>query len=211
MAREKTYTSNSVFDGDEVSYSGNNNMEHLREIESEAVKTESGKLGLAGLMAMGAALGLIATGVFNTFIDAGIIDVLHAMFLFAGIFSGVYGTIKTIRMLSRKTLNMPSLEVLRKTTAQTQSNVNIGAYQQQNKTSNTQTPATQTLRRSRKSRVFAGVAGGLAEYMGISPILVRIAFLIAIPSTGMFIFPFIYILLALVLPKNYDEWKTRKR
>ncbi len=217
MAREKTYSSTSVFDGDEVSYSGNNDMERLREIESETVKTQNGKIGLAGLMAMGAALGLIATGVLSTltgFAGFEFWGVLHALFLSVGMVSAIYGTVKTLLTLRGKTLNMPSLEVLRKNVAQAQPNVNVGAYnrnQTQNQTQNInpQNTVSQTLRRSRKSRVVAGVAGGLAEYMGISPVLVRIAFLMAIPVTSGF-FPFIYLLLALVLPKNYDDWKTRK-
>lgn len=214
MARDKTYTSNSVFDTDEHSYSGNSNLENLREIESDAVKTENGKIGIAGLMAIAAAVGLIATGVLSSIVSFEFWEVLQAIFFTIGTFSAIYGAIKTIRTLTRKTLNMPSLEVLRKNVAQAQSNVNVGSYnqtQQQNRTVSNQSAGSKTLMRSRKSRVFAGVAGGLAEYMGISPILVRIAFLIAIPSTGMFIFPFIYLLLALILPKNYDEWRTRNR
>ncbi len=213
MAKERTYTSNSVFDGEDTSYLGGNDMEHLREIESEAVKTESGKLGLAGLMAMGAAAGLITTSMLSAMYSFEFWDVLHGTFLVIGMASAIYGTIKTIRTLRGKTLNMPSLEVLRKNVAQAQPNVNVGGYnrnqtQAQNRNVNTKTSASPTLRRSRKQRVFAGVAGGLAEYMGISPVLVRIAFLISIGVTTGFGL-FIYLLLALVLPKNYDEWRRR--
>lgn len=217
MAKERTYTSHSVFDGDEVSYTEGNDMERLREIESEAVKTESGKLGLAGLMAMGAAAGLIATSTLSAIYSFEFWEVLHSLFLVIGMASAIYGTIKTIRTLRGKTLNMPSLEVLRKNISQAQPNVNIGGYnrnqaqtQTQNRNVNTQTSSSPTLRRSRKHRVFAGVAGGLAEYMGVSPILTRIAFLISIPATSFFSV-FIYLLLALVLPKNYDEWRTRNK
>lgn len=215
MAKERTYTSNSVFDGEEVSYTGGNDMERLREIESETVKTESGKIGLAGLMAIGAAVGLIATSTLSAIYSFELWEVLQGLFLVIGMASAIYGTIKTVRTLRGKTLNMPSLEVLRKNVAQAQPNVNIGGYnrtqaQTQNRNVNTQTSASPTLRRSRRHRVFAGVAGGLAEYMGVSPVLVRIAFLISIGVTTGFGL-FVYLLLALVLPKNYDEWRTRNK
>ncbi len=65
------------------------------------------------------------------------------------------------------------------------------------------------LKRSRKNRVFGGVAAGIAEYMGISPILVRISFiLLTIITVGIFIL--VYLLLTLILPKNYDEWRITR-
>ncbi|MBX7243450.1 MAG: PspC domain-containing protein [Bacteroidia bacterium] len=64
------------------------------------------------------------------------------------------------------------------------------------------------MRRSRSNRVFAGVAGGLGEYFGVSPALIRFAFMIATGATsGMFFF--IYLLMALIIPKNYDDWRNK--
>jgi phage shock protein C len=40
------------------------------------------------------------------------------------------------------------------------------------------------LRRSRQSRVIAGVCGGLGEFFGLSPIWFRLAFLIALIPGG---------------------------
>ncbi|WNJ18083.1 PspC domain-containing protein [Pontibacter sp. G13] len=60
------------------------------------------------------------------------------------------------------------------------------------------------LRRSRNNRVFSGVAGGIAEYTGISAALIRFAFILSmIMMSGMPIF--IYLLLSIVLPANYDS------
>jgi len=57
------------------------------------------------------------------------------------------------------------------------------------------------LRRSRSSRIIAGVCGGLAEFFGISTFWFRLAFLIAllpggIPGIGM------YILMWLIMPNE---------
>ena len=59
--------------------------------------------------------------------------------------------------------------------------------------------AANTLRRSRRNRVFGGVAGGLGEFFGISPIWFRIAFLISlipggVPGLGL------YLLLWIIIP-----------
>jgi phage shock protein PspC (stress-responsive transcriptional regulator) len=60
-----------------------------------------------------------------------------------------------------------------------------------------------SLRRSRVNRVFSGVAGGIAEYSGVSAALVRFAFIAGLfMSSGMFIF--VYLLLSIVLPTYYD-------
>lgn len=52
------------------------------------------------------------------------------------------------------------------------------------------------LRRSRTDRILAGVCGGLAEFFGISPVLVRILF-IFIPSNLL-----VYILCAIIIPEE---------
>jgi len=56
------------------------------------------------------------------------------------------------------------------------------------------------LYRSRGDRMLAGVAGGLADYFGVDPTLVRLAFvLLALPGGAPGILP--YIVLALVVPE----------
>lgn len=59
------------------------------------------------------------------------------------------------------------------------------------------------LMRSRINKVFTGVAGGLAEFLNISPALIRFSFILALMfSGGTFIF--VYLLLSIVLQRNYD-------
>ncbi|MCP4142178.1 MAG: PspC domain-containing protein [Chloroflexi bacterium] len=56
------------------------------------------------------------------------------------------------------------------------------------------------LRRSRRNRVFAGVCGGVAEFYGINPFWLRLAFVIATLPGGV---PGIaaYLIAAIVIPK----------
>lgn len=55
-----------------------------------------------------------------------------------------------------------------------------------------------TLRRSRHHRIIAGVAGGLADYFGLNPTLVRIAFVVF----GLFgVGEIVYILMWIIVPK----------
>lgn len=65
--------------------------------------------------------------------------------------------------------------------------------------------------RSSKDVVFGGVAGGLAEYFKLDPLLMRIAFLILIfISLGLTIL--IYIILWIFVPANplYKRKKVKK-
>ncbi|HEY5572494.1 MAG TPA: PspC domain-containing protein [Anaerolineales bacterium] len=57
------------------------------------------------------------------------------------------------------------------------------------------------LRRSRRNRVLFGVAGGIAEFFGVSAFWIRLAFLIAlipggVPGLGL------YLLLWLIIPSE---------
>lgn len=191
-------------------------LENIREIESEAVKTESGRLGLAGLMGGSAAIGLLILGLLNAIIPGNLLDPLYGVLTVIGIGASVYGLISLLRKLSQKTLNIPSINVLRKMTAeqtakpytktQTQNTQQTVQNQQTNFPYSTQ---KKEVRRSRSNRVFAGVAGGLGEYFGVSPALIRFAFIIAnFATSGMFFF--IYLLMALIIPKNYDDWKNKR-
>ena len=61
-------------------------------------------------------------------------------------------------------------------------------------------PAERRLYRSRKNRVFKGVAGGIGEYFGIDPVLVRLAFLLTFAMGGVGVIA--YILAWVLLPKR---------
>jgi phage shock protein PspC (stress-responsive transcriptional regulator) len=58
------------------------------------------------------------------------------------------------------------------------------------------TTQRQTLRRSRKNRIVAGVCGGLAEFFGVSSFWFRLAFLIALIPGGV---PGIIVYLAMMI------------
>jgi phage shock protein PspC (stress-responsive transcriptional regulator) len=57
------------------------------------------------------------------------------------------------------------------------------------------------LKKSNRDKKIFGVCSGIAEYFGIDPTWVRIAFIVGIPLTGGFT-AFLYILMAFILPKN---------
>lgn len=61
-------------------------------------------------------------------------------------------------------------------------------------------PAERRLYRSRKNRVFKGVAGGIGEYFGIDPVLVRLAFLLTFAMGGVGVVA--YILAWVLVPKR---------
>jgi phage shock protein C len=60
--------------------------------------------------------------------------------------------------------------------------------------------------RSSEDRIFFGVAGGLAAYLNIDPVLVRLFFVLLTLSTGYA--PIIYILLALLMPEDRPAAKA---
>jgi phage shock protein PspC (stress-responsive transcriptional regulator) len=194
-------------------------IEKIRDREQEEEKDQKSKLGSAGMMAFiaGAALmalgvlggGLGLTGEFWTFLVEGALPVI-------GIGALGYGFIKMLRMAFReKQLNFPVLNVYRKKAATASMGEEVSApitgqryqqrqqYQQRSRGRQAGTNS-KLLKRSRTNKVFSGVAGGLAEYMGISPALIRFAFIATIPITsGMSIFA--YLLLSIVLPANFEK------
>ncbi len=63
------------------------------------------------------------------------------------------------------------------------------------------TQTRQPLRRSRHSRIIAGVCGGLGEFFGINPIWFRLAFLIALLPGGVPGF-LLYFLMWIIVPNE---------
>jgi len=61
------------------------------------------------------------------------------------------------------------------------------------------------LYRSRVKRVFGGVAGGLAEYMNLDPILVRVLFIIIAAVNGIGVL--LYIIMWIVVPEAPLEYE----
>jgi phage shock protein C len=64
-------------------------------------------------------------------------------------------------------------------------------------------PATRLLRRSRRDRVIAGVCGGLGRYLGIDPVLLRIAFVVLTVTGGAGIL--LYLLAFVVIPEQQED------
>lgn len=58
------------------------------------------------------------------------------------------------------------------------------------------------LMRSEEEQIIAGVCGGLAQYLGVDPVLVRLAFLLLIPAGGVGL-P-LYFILMIIMPSEAD-------
>ncbi|MFW5955692.1 MAG: PspC domain-containing protein [Rhodothermales bacterium] len=63
-------------------------------------------------------------------------------------------------------------------------------------------PTRKRLTRSRYERIIAGVCGGLAEYFGWDPTLVRVGFVLLSLLSAAFPGLIIYILLWIVIPEE---------
>jgi phage shock protein C len=64
---------------------------------------------------------------------------------------------------------------------------------------------TRRLYRSADDRILAGVAGGLADYLDIDPVIVRIIWFVSVFVTGSATF-WIYLIMAIVVPIEPAEW-----
>lgn len=211
-------------------------IEKIREMEEEEEKDQNGKLGSAGMMAVIAGATLIAGSILSTippFAGWNFMEfVLEFLVPVIGYSALGYGMIKMINLaFRRKELNFPTLNVYRKsrpapapspkderqtyrTAARTQrtQRTQRRMYQTRSRTTaqvfEQQQEDKKILRRSRTNRVFSGVAGGLAEYTGVSVTLIRFAFIFSLFVMGFFPIPvFIYLLLSIVLPANFDPFE----
>lgn len=63
-------------------------------------------------------------------------------------------------------------------------------------------PTSNPLRRSRKNRMIAGVCGGIAEWLGWDPTLVRVLYVIVSVASAAFPGVLVYIVLWLLMPKS---------
>lgn len=64
------------------------------------------------------------------------------------------------------------------------------------------------LRRSRTDRVLGGVAGGIARYFGVDPILIRLGFVLLVIAGGSGIL--IYLIAWLIIPEEEEEGAERE-
>lgn len=196
-------------------------IEKIREREEEEEKDQNGKIGSAGMMAFIAGAALLVTGIISGQLGA-FPELMEFLTTFGlpviGFGALGYGFYKTMKLAFRqKELNFPALNVYRKTKPAPAGATRERERQEEERTQTqdrtqarygqrTYRRPTQrkVLRRSRTNRVFSGVAGGIAEYAGISAALIRFAFIAGLfMSFGMSIF--IYLLFSIVLPANYDQ------
>lgn len=207
-------------------------VERIREREEEAEKNENDKLSFAGLMALVAGISMVAVGLLGYLIPSDFIEILQTALPVVGFGALGYGFYKILKLAFRKKeLEFPTLNVYRKTkqkarptqrstaedgstrtrTRSTASETTADprqAYRTRTYRRRTRTTAAgqkKTLSRSRVNRVFSGVAGGLAEYTGVSSNLIRFAFVMGMFLTGGFPIIFIYLLLSIILPPDYDN------
>ncbi len=85
----------------------------------------------------------------------------------------------------------------------------IAKYQNRMNLSRTKLHKPAGLYKSKRNRVVAGVAAGIADKFGIDPVVIRSLFLFMIPGTGGMMV-FFYMLLALILkpaPEDYELLK----
>lgn len=204
-------------------------IEKIREREEEEEKDQNGKIGSAGLMALAAGVGLLVTSFIGG--GSGLVEFLTFALPAIGFGALGYGMFKTLSLVFRqKELNFPALNVYRKTRPQpagatrereTRREQNttkerprtrdaaFGRTEYRRTRTYRRTNERKSLRRSRTNRVFSGVAGGVADYLGISAALIRFAFIAALfIGGGMPIF--IYLLFSIVLPANYDDYQEPK-
>ena len=66
---------------------------------------------------------------------------------------------------------------------------------------------TKRLYRSDKNKIAAGVFGGLGEYAGVDPVLLRVVGVLLFVFTGFVPFAVAYLLLVVVIPKRAEPNK----
>ena len=200
-------------------------IEKIREAEEEVAKDQGTQLGAAGMMALVAGAGLLLSTIFSGTIPVigELFEALVPILSVIGYLALGYGFFKTMRLAFRKKeLNFPALNVYRKTKpapppraeertkSRTESRSSESTFRNTRTRPDYRRPETFTtgrqkgLRRSRSNRVFSGVAGGIADYFGISAVLIRFAFIASLPASGGASI-FVYLLLSMVLPTNYDD------
>lgn len=225
MARERSRRRSSIIEEFDTSLMYDD-IEKIREAEEEVAKDQSTQLGAAGLMALVAGAGLLISTIFAGSVPwiGELFEALVPILSVIGYLALGYGFFKTMRLAFRKKeLNFPALNVYRKTKpappppkqeekkrTRTQERSTENTYRNTRTRTDYRRAETFTtgrqkgLRRSRSNRVFSGVAGGIADYFGISAVLIRFAFIASLFASGGASI-FVYLLLSMVLPTNYDD------
>ncbi len=61
------------------------------------------------------------------------------------------------------------------------------------------------LYKSKNNKVFSGVIGGLGEYYGIDPVLLRLAWLLVMALTAFIPGIIVYIIASMIVPKESEK------
>lgn len=56
--------------------------------------------------------------------------------------------------------------------------------------------------RSRKNRIFAGICGGLSEYLHLDAAIIRLIFVLLLFVTGFFPFGLLYLIAIAIIPSE---------
>jgi|GEM_PF-1570450 len=228
MAKEisrETIDSSELFGSSEMY----DDIERIQAQEEDIEKNENSKLVFAGMMALLAGAGVVATGLVGSVLSADLLELLSQLILpgvgFAGLGYGLYKTLKLV--FRRKKLSFPSIVRKTKSSPKQKYKYKIdiddddderekemrSRRRSKSRSMNYESARRsyrpkrrKRLARSRKDRVFAGVAGGLAEYLGVSSGLVRVGLLMGtFMTSGML--PFAYLLASIVLPQYYKDYE----
>ncbi len=187
-------------------------LELITEEAPEELKKDNRAFRTAGLISILAGIGLFVGMNLDKLGLGEFISTTQAIpyILAAGIGALGFGLIKGFRKIFRKkNLNLPSLQIRRKTPA------HISAREAQQRRTPPAVPRQETFRRNRKlakslkDRVFMGVAGGLAQHSGINSSLIRMLFIGLFAISGGTA-AFIYILMGMFLPTQKREQLSPK-
>jgi phage shock protein PspC (stress-responsive transcriptional regulator) len=150
----------------------------------EEIKRDNRVFWFAGILSLLAGIGMFAVTNFA------LPQIALPILIGAGILGLGVGMIKLFgKVLRRKTLNLPKLQLKRKTEVGPQNAMN--SFQMSG--------AKGRLSRSETDKVFMGVCGGIAAHSGMSSALIRIAFIAAFAFSGGAVAA-IYFALGLFLP-----------
>lgn len=160
----------------------------VREEDPKALARDNNGFAIAGLITLAAGAGMLLTlnfeGPFQRFFPA---------FMVGGAVAGLFGLTKAyLKIFRKKKLSLPSLTVKRK------------VIKNASPTMVAETFKSRKLRKSFRNKVFMGVADGLARYLGKSPALIRLLFIMAFFFSGGMI-SFLYFGLAFWLDTDYKK------
>jgi len=188
-------------------------LELITEEKPEEMKKDNATFRAVGIISVLSGLGLFLGMNAETFGLNELFDVKQIIpaVLGVGIAALGIGLVKGFKKIFRRgNLNLPSLQIRRKTPAHI--SAREGQRQRQQPPA---LPREETFRRNRKlsksikDKVFMGVAGGLAEHSGISASLIRMLFIGAFAFSGGTA-AFIYMLLGIFLPTARRESPKRR-